>query len=67
MTAETIVRAKKLGGSIVLTVPKNIVDLEDIHPDEFVKINVTKLTKSWFGSQPNIPPFTTEDETQTHD
>ena len=47
--SEAIVRAKKIGGSLVVTIPKKIVDLDKIEPNELVKIDIFKIKKDGFG------------------
>ena len=39
---EAIVKAKKLGGSIAVVIPKELVERERIHPKDTLKINVQK-------------------------
>lgn len=62
-----VVRAKRVGGSIMVRIPKEVVEQEDIHEGEMVEVEVRKTKKSWFGSTPGIGPFTHEDELDTHD
>jgi antidote-toxin recognition MazE-like antitoxin len=62
----TVIRAKKVGGSIMVRLPKELVDQEDIHEGEMVEVDVRKAKKSWFGSDPGIGPMTREDELDSH-
>lgn len=39
---EALVKAKRLGGSIAVIVPKEIVERERIVPEDMLKINVVK-------------------------
>ena len=39
---EAIVKAKKIGGSISVIIPKEIVDKERISPEDTLKINVER-------------------------
>ena len=39
---EAIVKAKKIGGSISVIIPKEIVDKEHIFPDDTLKIKIEK-------------------------
>lgn len=64
---ETVARARAVGGSLVITIPKEIVDEEDIHEGELLKIDFKKAKKSGFGIFKGTAPFTTEDELDTHD
>ncbi len=64
--AKTLARAKKVGGSIMVTLPKEVVQHEDIHEGEMVELEVKKARRGWFGATPDIGPFTHEDELETH-
>lgn len=64
--AKALSKARRVGGSIMVRLPKEIVRLEDIHEGEMVEVEVRKAKKSWFGSTPGIGPFTHEDELDTH-
>lgn len=64
---EAIVRARKLGGSLVLTIPNDIVKDEGIKEGEAVKVTVEKVKKSGFGAFRGIGPFTKEDEFDEHE
>jgi len=57
-----VIRAKRVGGSIMVRIPKEVVQQEDIHEGEMVEVEVRKAKKNWFGITPGIGPFTHEDE-----
>jgi len=59
---ESITELRKVGGSLLATIPKKIVDLENLAPGQKVKIEVKKIKKSFLGSAKGIGPFTKEDE-----
>ena len=59
---ESITKLRKVGGSIVATVPKKIIELERLMPGQIVKIKVEKIKKSFFGAAKGIGSFTKEDE-----
>lgn len=59
---ESVTKLRKVGGSIVATVPKKIIELEGLVPGEIVKIKVEKIKKSFFGAAKGIGSFTKEDE-----
>ena len=61
-TETTLVKARRLGGSIVVRIPKEIVDLEGIMPGETLGINIKKVRKSWFGAFKGFKQFTKEEE-----
>ncbi|MBS3176833.1 AbrB/MazE/SpoVT family DNA-binding domain-containing protein [Candidatus Woesearchaeota archaeon] len=58
---QTIQRAKKIGGSLMLRIPKDIVELEHIQPGEAIQMEIKKLRKDWFGAFPTLKTFTKED------
>jgi antitoxin component of MazEF toxin-antitoxin module len=60
--AKALARAKKVGGSIMIRLPKEVVQQEDIHEGEMVELDVRKTRKQWLGATPEISPFTHEDE-----
>ena len=59
---EGITKLRKVGGSIVATVPKKVIELEGLVPGQTVKIKVEKIKKSFFGAAKGIGSFTKEDE-----
>lgn len=59
---ETIQRAKKIGGSLMVRIPKDIVDAEQILPGENVVIDIRKVRKDWFGAFPDLKPFKKEED-----
>lgn len=59
---ESITKLRKVGGSIVATVPKKIIELEGLMPGQIVKIKVEKIKKSFFGAAKGVGSFTKEDE-----
>ncbi|MBI4162042.1 MAG: AbrB/MazE/SpoVT family DNA-binding domain-containing protein [Candidatus Aenigmarchaeota archaeon] len=66
MEMETVARAKKLGGSIAIILPKEIVKEENIKENDLVSIKVEKKKKSYFGALKGIGPFAREDEFDMH-
>jgi len=61
-TETALVKARKLGGSIVVRIPKEVVEEEGIVPGETIKITIKKVKKDWFGAFKGVGPFTREDE-----
>ena len=59
---EFLVKTRKIGGSIVTTIPKPVVEKEGIRGNEFVKLDIKKVKKSFFGKLKGIGPFTEKDE-----
>ncbi len=46
---EAIVKTKKIGGSIMVTIPKNIAEMEQISPNEIIRIELHKIKHKGFG------------------
>ena len=63
---KTIARTRKIGGSLVVTLPKEIVKEEAINEGELVEIEVEKAKKSGFGILRGMRSFTKEDELDSH-
>ncbi len=58
---ETITKTRKIGGSLVVTIPRAIVEEQGLTENQAVKINVQKLKKNGFGMFPQLGEFTKED------
>jgi antitoxin component of MazEF toxin-antitoxin module len=58
--SEIIQRAKKIGGSLMVRIPKDVADREGIHAGEDVRLTLTKARKDWFGAFPGLKPFDKE-------
>ena len=63
---KSLVKTRKVGGSIMVTIPKEVVEQEDIREGELVEVEVRKARKSGFGIDPGIGPMTREDEFDAH-
>lgn len=59
---ESVTKLRRVGGSIVATVPKKIIELEGLVSGQMVKISVEKIKKSFLGAAKGIGSFTKEDE-----
>ena len=59
---ETLTKTRKIGGSLVVTLPKTLVDEEGLKPNQTVSITIKKVRKSGFGMFKGIGPFTKEDK-----
>ena len=46
---ETIARTRKIGGSIVVTIPKEIVKEQGLRSNELINFSVKKRKRSGFG------------------
>lgn len=59
---QCLAKTRKVGGSIVVTLPKEIVELQQIKENEYVEITIKKCRKDGFGILKGMAPFTIEDE-----
>ncbi len=64
---ECLVKTRKVGGSLVVTLPKAIVESKNLKEGEIIEIRVKKVRKDGFGALKGVGPFTAEDELDTHD
>lgn len=58
----TFAKARRVGGSFVVTIPAIVAKAENIQEDDIVEIKVRKKRKSYFGVLKGIGKFTEEDE-----
>lgn len=63
--AGCLTKTRKVGGSIVVTLPKKLVETQKIRENEYVEITVKKCRKDGFGIFKGMAPFTVEDELKT--
>jgi len=59
---QAITRTRAIGGSLVVTIPKEIVREESLQENEVVEIQVKKIKKSGFGILKGMRPFTQKDK-----
>lgn len=59
---EILARTRKLGGSLIVTIPKEIVKEKSFIPGELVKMNVKKIRKSGFGMLRGMRSFSEGDK-----
>ncbi len=59
---ETIVKTRTVGGSLVVTLPSEIVKLQNLKEEEYVEIKVKKIKRDYFGALKGIGSFKEEDE-----
>ena len=64
---KSITRVRKVGGSLVVTIPKEVVKIKEIKKGEALVVEFEKIKKSGFGILEGIKPFSKEDELTTHD
>ncbi len=65
--AKAIVRSRKVGGSIVVRIPKEVAEQEGIREGELVEVEVRKARKDFYGALKGIGKFSREDELDSHD
>ena len=59
---EALTKLRKVGGSVMARIPKEVLEHESLHAGETVKIEVKRIKISGFGSLKGMRPFTQEDE-----
>ncbi len=59
---EVLTKLRKVGGSVMARIPKEVLEQESLHAGEVVKLEVQKVRKSAFGSLKGMRSFTKEDE-----
>jgi hypothetical protein len=64
--AKSLTKTRRAGGSLVVTLPKELVEAQRIKEGEVVEIAVRKLRREGFGTLKGIKPFTAEDELDAH-
>ncbi|MBI2573743.1 AbrB/MazE/SpoVT family DNA-binding domain-containing protein [Candidatus Woesearchaeota archaeon] len=57
---ETISKTRKIGGSLMVTIPREIVEEEGLVENQTVKIEIRKLAKSGFGLCKGMGSFSKE-------
>lgn len=61
-----VVKTKKIGGSIIVRIPKEVVEEEDLREGELVEVEVRKVKKDWFGAFPTLRQFSRGEELDVH-
>lgn len=56
-----------MGGSLIVTIPKKLVESKKIKEGELVEISVRKVKIDGFGTFRMLKSFTVEDELKAHD
>ena len=59
---EVLAITRKIGGSLVITIPKTIVEEEGLTEGQTVKVDVKKLGKSGFGIFKDLGRFAKKDK-----
>jgi len=63
---KSLSRTRVIGGSLVVTIPKEIVREKSLQEGELVEIDVSKVKRDFFGALKGIGPFTKEDKIRMH-
>lgn len=63
----TMAKTRKVGGSLVVTLPKELVESKKIKEGEIVEVSVKKVRKDGFGVLKGLTPFTAKDELTAHE
>ena len=61
-----IQHARKVGGSLMVSIPREIAELEQIAEGDFLEINFHKVMEDWFGAAKAIPSLQKEDKLDAH-
>ena len=62
-----LARVRKVGGRLVVTIPRKAAEEEGVKSRDPVNSEVRKPKKSFFGTDRGIGPFTADDEMTDHD
>ena len=58
---KSLTRTRSVGGSLIVTIPREIVKEEMLEEDELIEIEVKKHKKDFFGVLKGIGKFTEKD------
>jgi len=67
LLVKALAKTRKVGGSIVVTLPKELVQTQKIKAGECVEITVKKCRINGFGILKGVGPFTVDDELKAHE
>ncbi|MBI5072247.1 hypothetical protein HZA99_00350 [Candidatus Woesearchaeota archaeon] len=59
---EAMTKTRKIGGSLIVTIPQLIVKHESLRENQIITIEVKKIKKSGFGISRGLSPFSKEDK-----
>ena len=60
-------RTRRIGGSLMVTIPKELVKEERFKTGELIQLEVKKIKKSFFGIAKGIGSFSPEDEMKAYE
>ena len=58
---EVLTKLRKVGGSVMARIPKEVLEHESLHPGETIKLEVKKAKIDGFGALKGIGSFTNKD------
>ena len=61
---EVLIKLRKVGGSVMARIPKEVLEQESLQPGETVKLEVRKIKISGFGSLKGLKSFTHQQKQQ---
>jgi len=62
-----LAKTRKVGGSLVVTLPKELVESKKVKEGEIIEVTVKKVRKNGFGVLKGLAPFTAKDELTAHE
>jgi len=63
----SLAKTRKVGGSLVVTLPRELVESKKIREGEIVEVSIKKVRKDGFGLLRGMKAFTVEDELTPHE
>jgi antitoxin component of MazEF toxin-antitoxin module len=63
----SVTKTRRVGGSLVVTIPKKLIESKKIREGELVEISVRKVKIDGFGTFRMLKSFTAQDELNAHD
>jgi len=61
MTLKSVSRIRSIGGSLVITIPKEIVKEKSLREGELIELELEKPKQNFFGALKGIGSFTRQD------
>jgi len=59
---KSLAKTRAVGGSLIITIPSEIVKSEMLRENELIEVEVKKTKKDFFGSLKGVGSFTKEDK-----
>jgi len=58
---KSLTRTRTIGGSLIVTIPKELVREKSLEEGELIELQVEKIKKDFFGALRDIKPFSRKD------